>query len=134
MANQTTGNDLFFGANQNEELHGLWDEGLVVAIRDTADYDQLAESLESSVVQSVSPTLGDYHSWAEKWAADSVRQAQRAYQGITFGSATIADRRLRIVVQLPDDYIDKKRPLAAAQLAKAGVHLAQLLNAIQWRQ
>jgi hypothetical protein len=128
--NDRGGNDLFFGSDPNQELHALWDESLVFAIRNTADYRSLAEWIEST--QSASPTMGDYHTWPEQWAIDSVKQARKAYQDLEFGAATIDGQRLRITVQLPTGYIDENRSLAARQLAKAGLHLAELLNVIQW--
>jgi hypothetical protein len=127
------GNDLFFGTDPNQELHALWDQGLVYAIRDSPDYRSLTDWLESTQsTESVGLTKGDYHSWPEQWAIDSVRQARKAYRNIEFGAATIDGRRLRITVRLPNSYIDKNRSLAAAQLAKAGLHLAQLLNSLGW--
>ena len=38
----------------------------------------------------------------------------------------------RLDVQLPSDYTEMNRLTAAQQLAKAGLRLAQLFNAIQW--
>jgi hypothetical protein len=76
--------------------------------------------------------MGDYHTWPEQWAIDSVKQARKAYQDLEFSAATIDGQRLRITVQLPTGYIDENRSLAARQLAKAGLHLAELLNVIQW--
>jgi hypothetical protein len=128
--NDRGGNDLFFGTDANQELHALWDEGLVIAIRNSTDYRSLAEWLEPAV--TVSPTTGDYHTWPEQWAIDSVREARKAYRNIEFHAATINGQRLRITVQLPTGYIDANRSLAASQLAKAGLHLAQLLNSLAW--
>jgi hypothetical protein len=128
------GNDLFFGSDPNQELHALWDERLVYAIRDSPDYRSLTDGLESTQsTESVAVTKGDYHTWPEQWAIDSVQQAKKAYQNIEFGAATIDGRRLRITFQLAADYVDKNRTVAATQLAKAGLHLAQLLNSIAWR-
>lgn len=128
--NDRGGNDLFFSSDPNQELHALWDESLVFAIRNSADYRSLADWLDSN--QSVSPTAGNYHTWPEQWAVDSVQQARKAYQNISFKIATTAGQRLRITAQLPTGYIDDNRSLAATQLAKAGLHLAQLLNSIVW--
>jgi hypothetical protein len=61
---------------------------------------------------------------------DSVQQARKACQNLEFDAATIDGQRLRITVQLATGYIDENRSLAATQLAKAGLHLAQLLNGI----
>jgi hypothetical protein len=128
--NDRGGNDLFFGTDPNQELHALWDESLVFALRNSADYRSLADWLES--IESVSSTPGDYHNWAEQWAIDSVQQARKVYQNIELEVATIDGQRLRITVRLPSGYIDANRSLAATQLAKAGLHLAQLLNSIAW--
>lgn len=131
--NDRGGNDLFFGSDPNQELHAFWDQALVFAIRNSSDYHLLAGWLESKFVQAVSPTAGDYHVWAEQWAIESVQQAQQAYKNIILASASIDGKRLRIAIELPNNYIDLNQGIAAQQLAKAGLHLAQLLNVIQWR-
>jgi hypothetical protein len=129
-SNDRGGNDLFFGNDPNQELHALWDNSLVFAIGNSADYRSVADSLDSA--QPVTQTAGDYHNWPEEWAIDSVRVAHGDYTGIQFTSAAIDGHRLRINVQLPSGYISVNKPVAAEQLAKAGQRLAQLLNAIQW--
>ena len=128
--NDRGGNDLFFGTNSTQELHALWDEALVISINNSPDYRSLADWLESG--RSENPTTGDYHDWPEQWAIDSVQQARTAYANIKFQAATIDGQRLRITVRLPSGYIDTNRKTAAEQLVKAGLRLAQLLNAIQW--
>ena len=128
--NDRGGNDLFFGNDPTQELHALWDDSLVFAIRNSTDYLSLADWLESR--PSVGSTTGDYHTWPEQWAIDSLQQTQKAYRNIEFGAATVDERRLRITVRLPSGYIDENRSVAATQLAKAGMHLAQLLNSIVW--
>jgi len=128
--NDRGGNDLFFGPDSTQELHALWDDSLVSAIRNSADYRSLADFLESG--QCVDSTTGDYHIWPELWAIDSVQQAWKAYQNIEFASATVDGQRLRITIQLPSGYVDKNQAIAARQLIKAGTHLAELLNTIRW--
>ncbi len=128
--NDRGGNDLFFGDEPTQELHALWDQALVISISNSPNYRSLADWLEST--QSVSPMTGDYHVWAEQWAIDSVKQARNAYQNIEFQGASTDGQRLRITVRLPSGYIDTNRKMAAGQLVKAGLRLAQLLNAIQW--
>lgn len=131
--NDRGGNDLFFGPEPNQELHALWDESLVYALRNSPDYRSLTDWLESTQsIESVSPTKGDYHTWPEQWAIDSAQQARKAYRNIEFGAASIDGQRLRIMIQLPSGYVDENRSLAATQLAKAGLHLAQLLNTLAW--
>ena len=128
--NDRGGNDLFFGPDSTQELHALWDDALVFAIRNSSDYRSLADFLES--IPPVGSTTGDYHTWPERWAIDSVQEARKAYRNIKFDAATIDGQHLRITVQLPTAYIDENRSLAATQLAKAGMHLAQLLNNLAW--
>ena len=83
--------------------------------------------------QSAFSPTGDYHTWPEQWAIDSVQQAQKAYRDIEFAAAGVAGQRLRITIQLPSDYVDENQAIAAQQLAKAGFRLAELLNAIRWQ-
>ncbi len=49
-----------------------------------------------SLLNLLVPTSGDYRTWPEQWAIDSVQQARKAYRNIEFGAATIDERRLRI--------------------------------------
>jgi S1/P1 Nuclease len=128
--NDRGGNDLAFGSEADQELHALWDEVLVSALPNSSDYHSLGEWLEST--QAFSESTGDYHVWPEQWVIDSVRRAGKAYRNIEFDSATIEGRRLEIAIQLPSGYIQTNEAIAAQQLTKAGFHLAQLLNAIQW--
>jgi hypothetical protein len=130
MPSDRGGNDLFFGADPNQELHAFWDESLVLTIHDSTDYRSLADWLDS--VQSTSPSTGDYHDWPEQWAIDSVHQARKAYKDIQFGAAMIINQRLKITIQLPTGYVEANTAVAAEQLSKAGFHLAELLNAIRW--
>ena len=128
--NDRGGNDLFFGADPNQELHALWDDSLVSAIRNSVDYRSLADWLEPT--QSVSPMTGDYHAWPEQWAIDSVQQARNAYRDIEFGAARVDGQRLRITTQLPSGYVDENKAIVTQQLLKAGIRLAELLNAVRW--
>lgn len=128
--NDRGGNDLAFGSEADQELHALWDAVLVSALPNSSDYHSLAEWLEST--QAVNQSTGDYHAWPEQWVIDSVRQAGKTYRNIEFDSATIEGQRLEIAIRLPSGYIQTNEAIAAQQLANAGVHLAQLLNAIQW--
>jgi hypothetical protein len=83
----------------SSRISSTWDDSLVFAIRNSTDYLSLADWLESR--QSVGSTKGDYHTWPEQWAIDSVQRAQKAYRNIEFGAAIIDERRLRITIRLP---------------------------------
>jgi S1/P1 nuclease len=130
------GNLLFYDSSPIDQLHALWDRVLVENIDHNFDYRILADYLRRNYLpKETQITSGDYHQWASAWAIDSVKVANLAYDGIKFGAAEFdANQRLTsITVTLPTDYIEVNRARAAQQLAKAAVHLAQLLNAIQWK-
>jgi hypothetical protein len=134
--NDRGGNLLYYGANAIQQLHALWDKVLVEEVSDSFDYRVLAELLRKFYLpKEIGRTPGDYHEWAKLWAIDSVRIATLAYRGISFGIAEFgADGSLsRIEIALPPGYHESNKARAALQLAKAGVHLAQLLDSIDWQ-
>jgi hypothetical protein len=126
-------NVLFYGPK--DQLHAHWDLDLVQQVADTFDFRVLASYLEHEAQRESWPeTPGDYHHWPEIWALESVKLANLAYAGIKFTAVeTMVDANsLWIAVSLPSDYDEKCRVLAAHQLTKAGVRLAQLLDRIHW--
>jgi hypothetical protein len=125
------GNGLFVGPN--EELHGLWDVGLVEDIGASKDYHVLAAYLRAPS-RTIPITHGDYHHWAETWAIDSVRVADRAYKGIQFKDPQLTEDKtyVRMMVELPLNYTNASKPIAAQQLIIVATHLAQLLEKITW--
>ena len=134
--NDRGGNLLFYDSSPIDQLHALWDRVLVENVDHNIDYRVLADYLSRNYLpKETQTTSGDYHQWASAWAIDSVKAANLAFSGINFGTAEFdADQHLvRITVTLPTNYIEENRARAAQQLAKAGVHLSQLLNAIHWR-
>jgi hypothetical protein len=135
-ANDRGGNLLFYGAMPTEQLHALWDDVIVENIDNSADYQVLADFLTRHYLPAeMTKTPGDYHRWAEIWAADSVRIAALAYLGISLGKAQFdPDGNLtRIEIKLPANYLKANVAYAAEQLAIAGARLAQLLENITWR-
>jgi hypothetical protein len=127
------GNDLFYGPKQ--ELHALWDVGLVEQIADTFDFRSLAAVLRQEYFQGSWPaTPGDYHRWAETWAVESARVANSAYAGIRFKSVESMGEpnSLWISIALPPEYMKRNTIVAAQQLTKAAVRLAQLLDRLRW--
>jgi S1/P1 Nuclease len=133
LPNDRGGNDLFFGPK--EELHALWDIGLVAEIADTFDFRALDAVLRNEYLhRSWPPTPGDYHRWPETWALESVKMANNAYAAIRFNSyETMGDpNSLWISITLPPDYAEQNAPRAAEQLTKAAVRLAQLLDRLRW--
>ena len=133
LPNDRGGNDLFYGPK--EELHALWDIGLVEEIADTFDFRSLEAVLRQDYLRSSSPvTPGDYHRWPEAWALESVKLANAAYLAIRFKTVETMGERdpLWISVTLPPDYEKKNKELAAQQLVRAAVRLAQLLDRLRW--
>ena len=66
---------------------------------------------------------------------DSIREARGAYEGIVFQEAEVGKtgKLKSIHVRLPADYEREQVNRAADQLAKAGLHLAMVLNNIRWQ-
>lgn len=66
-----------------------------------------------------------------------MHEAKDAYEMITFGAATLdaknKNRFTNISITLPVTYADDESDRARTQIAKAGIHLAQLLNSIDWK-
>jgi hypothetical protein len=133
LPNDRGGNDLFYGPKQ--ELHALWDIGLVRAIADTFEFRSLETILRRDYLGGSWPaTPGDYHRWPETWALESVKVANSAYSGIGFNSVETMGNpnSLWISITLPPDYLERNTLLAAQQLTKAAVRLAQLLDRLRW--
>jgi hypothetical protein len=133
LPNDRGGNDLFYGPK--EELHALWDIGLVAEIADSFDFHALDAVLRKEYLKrSWPPTSGDYHHWAETWALESVKVANNAYAGIQFNSyESMGDpNSLWISITLPSGYAEQNALRAAEQLTKASVRLAQLLDQLRW--
>lgn len=129
------GNDLFFGPGPYDELHGYWDGSLVEKVDNTSSYHNLASYLAGKVDTTNWITPGNYHQWAEQWAGDSVQQAAAAYSGLTFSNPVFNTHRdlRKISITLPGNYEADQTLRVEQQLAKAGYHLAELLNHIKWK-
>ena len=124
------GNQLFYTTSQ--ELHALWDTKLVVKVATSTSFQKLAEILSEAPLAP--QTSGNYHAWPMKWVKDSETVAIGAYDGIQFGTAKLGEDGSieRIEIKFPSRYVPAEVPRVHAQLRKAAVHLAQLLNAIQY--
>ncbi len=137
------GNLLFFGTGSSDELHAVWDNLLVRRIANTPNFNQLADFILSRLNdltwmnqrRSMLSTPGEFHSWASRWATDSLFQARQAYQGIRIGKTTFDSDGDIVSIQIvfPDHYLDRHVERETLQVAKAGFRLAELLNRINWR-
>jgi hypothetical protein len=140
------GNDLTFNGG---ELHAFWDTCLIQRLTGNqlcvgeeqmekqGEYKKLVVEIDKVADDKGWLTPGDYHGWAEQWATASVHEAEKAYEPITFGAAMLkkpTDKRfVSIGITPPATYADDELVRARTQIAKGGVHLAQLLNSINWR-
>lgn len=144
------GNSLAFTRfdNQPDELHSFWDTCLIQKLtkRPTCvleskmpatEFSKLATELNKTVNADAFKTPGDFHTWAEQWATDSVHQASEIYNPVVFGKATLNTSKKRfqtIAITLPATYTEDQLPRARTQISKAGIHLGQLLNSIDWKE
>jgi len=125
------GNQLFY--TRSLELHALWDDKLVQKVVPSNSFEDLAQTLIGDT--DLTKTPGNYHQWPIKWAEDSETVAIGAYHGIQFGAAEVREDGSieRIEITLPPEYVRSQVRQVQMQLKKAAVHLAQLLNAIQYQ-
>lgn len=115
----------------------MWDKVLVDDIFSTNNPAVLAEHVMQGVKPSAFKTSGGHHTWAAKWATESMQLATRAYEDIKFVKAKVgAHGKLeKMDVTLTpsvDAYRSKFKDRAADQLRKAGLRLAHLLDSIEW--
>jgi hypothetical protein len=139
LPNDKGGNADFYGPGKFDELHAYWDTNLVQKVAGgSKDPAVLAPVLAKLAADEGSgwKSAGNYHHWAEGWATESLAAARTAYAGITFGAEKPDDRGgiKSIQITLPANYDEVCTPLAKERLAKAGYHLAEILNAIQWSE
>lgn len=132
------GNKVLTGNSRFNTLHAYWDSVLVEDVAGTGNPEKLAAFLRPGLKSTTWHTPGEYHAWAEAWATDSVHEAAAAYRGLIFTNAKVNGASERkslesVEAELPKDYAAKQKPRAQAQLGKAAFHLAELLNAIDWK-
>ncbi len=136
LPNDKGGNADFFGPGKYDELHGYWDFEIVAKFVGSKDPAAAAEVIGKKIAAEGSSwkSEGDYHHWPEAWATESLAAARTAFSGISYGALTPDPKGgiKRIAITLPAHYDDICVPLAGERLAKAGFHLAELLNTIRW--
>lgn len=130
------GNDLFYGPGKWDELHAYWDGILIEKLAASKDPAVIAGIIEKDAAArgDTWKDTGDYHHWPEAWATESLAAARIAYTGLILGPATLNEngKIKKIALTLPPHYDEVCMPVAEERLAKAGYHLAEILNAIQW--
>jgi hypothetical protein len=139
------GNGLKFPGEKEVSLHSFWDNCLVQRVNGEAcsfgekTYTALSRKLttwakapEAAKYQS----SGDHRGWAAQWATDSLRTAvvAEAYN-VRLSGGRVVDGAVeaRIVAPGPLAYANPRIAAARAQLVKATVRLADLLNRINWK-
>ncbi len=127
------GNALLLEANRS--LHNYWDYPLVdYAMRRTEAQtpDQYARmALAGRPVAAQFD--GDPAEWAPLLAAEALAVSKRAYAGLNIGpqqAVPVKESKVSWPVTAPDDYPIVASSIVKEQLAKAGVRLAAILNAI----
>ncbi len=136
LENDKGGNALFFGPGRYDELHAYWDSELPTKAARSPEAPVLAALLEKRIAADGASwkSTGDYHHWPEQWATESLAAARTAYAGLEFGAVTPDPKGgfRKIQIKLPAGYDATCTPIAEERLAKAGYHLAEIMNAIHW--
>src|ERR1051326_5276222 len=119
-------------------LHAYWDDHMVTTVDPSTGNSQMMIILQSAIAKNANLWKGrnDYHNWPARWAEDSAGEANGVYKGVTFQSAVFKanDVPKEITITLPNNYDAQQNQRVTRQLAKAGYHLAELLNQIRWAQ
>ena len=100
-----------------------------------AEWDAIPQSLGASAnpallqsARATPKTAGPVEGFAAAWAGETVREAHRAFAGLTFTGACNGHWLLHFADH--QKYEQAERDLKEQQLARAGARLAELLNAI----
>jgi hypothetical protein len=113
---------LRYGRFDNTNLHQVWDSGLLRSRYRERDQPELVRDLAALAQRP------EARGWTggriEDWADESLDLGRRAYRD------PVTDRSLRPGDELGRDYEDAFLPQALERLARSGVRLADLLNAI----
>jgi hypothetical protein len=118
------GNSILERINERCEgpnLHAEWD----------AIPEPLGVSANPALLQSAGATpktAGPVEGFAAVWASETIREAHKAFAGLTFTEACNAHWLLHFADH--HKYEQAERDLKEQQLARAGARLAELLNAI----
>ena len=139
------GNGLKFPPDDRLNLHAHWDGCLVQRVNGEpcSPGDKTYTALARKLAQwakapdaTKHQSSGDHHGWAAQWATDSLRTAVLAdVYGVRLTSGRVVDGAVeaRIVAPNPQVYANARIAAARAQLVKATVRLADLLNRINWK-
>jgi hypothetical protein len=109
----------FLGRGTN--LHRLWDSDLIHHIggNDRVWLERIERTMTPELAKAWS------HGTVEEWADESLRAAKRAYSGLEEPPAPLASG-----ARVGEDYVRMATPILREQMGRAGVRLANELNAI----
>lgn len=137
------GNMLLIEPARRDRLHGFWDGDLVKALIGNQTPALFADSLKNSVAVNEANWngQGNFRTWANQWASDSIKLSRNHAYDIPNGGVRIVDsfnsqevvveaEAVRFGVELADGYKDKNKEIVRVQLVKGGYRLAKLLEAI----
>lgn len=120
----TGGNFIYDAASRSSkppELHGEWDK--IPANLGTSASNALVADAQSKVAADT----GDLTQWPASWASESVALARdKAFAGLTFSGHGPG----KWIFTAPQGYVRLRANVQKLQLERAGVRLAELLEAI----
>lgn len=108
---------MVYQGRKRSNLHRVWDEDLVEALGSDAMADAADIEAELSPAERASIVSGN----PAGWASETFQLGAREIYGRLPATGP---------VRLPRDYATRERPVVRRQLARAGLRLAMLLNAI----
>lgn len=108
----------------SSNLHADWDDVLKTLNPDAVDSKVLDKA--KSLPQSSGPISG----WAEQWAGDTVKQSQKAFQGISYTHPGAHKGKWIAKFDNRKSYLAAKAKAQQLQMEKAGAHLAAVLNEV----
>lgn len=104
-------------------MHSQWDAVTPALSVGGADWPKLLGK-----AANVRETDGELVTWPSQWATDSLEQARSAFQGLTY--EWNKDAKNWYVIGIDAPYKRRAEEIQAAQVAKAGARLAQLLTRV----
>jgi hypothetical protein len=110
------------GRFETTNLHQVWDSGLLRRRYRYRDEPELVRDLKALAARP--EARGWLNGRIEDWADESLEIGRRAYR------IPGSDRSLRAGDEIGREYEDANLPLALERLARSGVRLASLLNAV----
>ena len=125
------GNALLF---ESTNLHAMWD-AIPARLRQNAKREQfIAFAVNTAKIrlqENVSPEISsNVKKWPIAWANDSLHDAEKVFDGVHFGTRELTAKGFRWMAELPPHYDDRMNQIKEAALIRAGVRLAQILQAI----